>query len=328
VNEHFFVVFLRYYCTGPAALREIIIVQKYLPVGSAGIIVNAFFLLFFLAQPASAQLTQATPLTDSTVQLPSGKIFYRDSGGTGVPVIFLHAGSGNSMMWEYQIPVFIEAGYRFIAIDYRGVDTAPTAPAGIDASTRISELVALLGLEQFHLVGTAAGGGTALQYALAHREQLRSITIANSIGNVQDSEYTEMGRRIRPPQFNQLPLEMRELGPSYRAANPDGVARWLALAGEDRIAANIAVTPAATTSPTATADSPNAVTWARLETLMVPTLFITGAADLYTPPSVLRLFTDHMKHAESHVIVESGHSAFWENPELFNSLVLEFIDRH
>jgi pimeloyl-ACP methyl ester carboxylesterase len=303
--------------------------QKYLPIRTIGIMLCTFLSLLFPTCSVSAQTPQSAAIAGNTVQLPSGGIFYRDSGGAGVPVIFLHAGSGNSMMWQYQIPAFVEAGYRFIAIDYRGVDTAPTAAATVDASTRISELVTLLGLEQFHLVGTAAGGGTALQYALAYREQLRSITVANSIGNVQDAEYTEMGRRIRPPEFSQLPLELRELGPSYRAANPEGVARWLALAGEDRIAAGIAAAPAAAASSTAAAaSSPNAVTWARLENLMVPTLFITGAADLYTPPSVLRLFTDHMKQAESHVIVESGHSAYWEDPQQFNSLVLEFIARH
>lgn len=142
-----------------------------------------WLLMLALIPPVTAQGT-AVLTTDSTVQLPSGEIFYRDSGGTGVPVIFLHAGSGNSMMWEYQIPAFTDAGYRFIAIDYRGVDTAQGIVATIDASTRISELVALLVLGKFHLVGTAAGGGTALQYALEHQDQLRSITVANSIGNV------------------------------------------------------------------------------------------------------------------------------------------------
>lgn len=197
---------------------------------SARISVCTFFFLLSQAFSMPAQAAQIESVTDDTVQLPSGRIFYRDSGGAGIPVLFLHAGSGNSMMWEYQIPAFTSAGYRFIAIDYRGADTAPGSPAA-GTSTRISELVALLGLDKFHLLGTAAA-------------------------------------------------------------------------------------------------APDAVTWARLETLTIPALFITGAADLYTPPSVLRMFTDHMKHAEAQVIIESGHSAFWESPEEFNSLVLEFIGRH
>lgn len=55
---------------------------------------------------------------------------------------------------------------------------------------------------------------------------------------------------------------------------------------------------------------------------------MTGDADLYTPPSVLRLFKARMKHAALTIMPESGHSAFWENPEVFNKRVLEFIGTH
>lgn len=304
--------------------------------------------------PASAQ-TAAAKVTDTTVELPSGKLFYRDSGGKGIPVIFLHAGSGNSMLWEYQIPAFTAAGYRFIAIDYRGVGTTTAGPGGGNTADRINDLVAKLGLPKFHLVGTAAGGGTALQYALANRDKLRSITVSNSIGNVQDKEYSEMGSRIRPAAFNQLPLDMKELGPSYRAANPEGVKRWLALSSEGREtagpsaaapamggmgAAPAAAGPGGPGSPpapggqgaggpgAASANNPNAVTWANLEKFNVPTLLMTGDADLYTPPSVLRMFTARMKQAESQIIPESGHSSFWENPDVFNRTVLAFIAKH
>ena len=253
-------------------------------------------------------------VTDTTADLPSGKVFYRDSGGTGVPVVFLHAASGNSMLWEYQIPAFTQAGYRFIAIDHRA------APRGSNSSAVIHELITRLGIERLHLLGTAAGGGAALQYALAHAEKLRSLVVANSIGFVLDSEYIEMSNRIRPAQhFNQLPLDFRELGPSYRAANPDGVARWLALSGEGHAAAG----------PDTQANGANVlVSWDKLAALKVPTLFITGDADLYTPPSVLRMFTARMHAAASAVIPETGHSSYWESPEVFNRAVLAFLLKH
>ena len=248
---------------------------------------------------------RAATVTGTTVDLPSGKVFYRDSLGSGVPVVFLHAGSGNSMLWEFQIPAFIAAGYRFIAADHRGVGPAS-----------VGELLDKLGIAKFHLLGTAAGGGVALQYALAQPGRLRSLTVANSIGNVRDEEYVALGRRLRPaPWFGQLPLEFRELGPSYRAANPEGVKRWLALS--ERETATPAPSPAAIE-----------VTWAKLEALTVPTLLLTGDADLYTPPAVLRMFAAHMKQARFAVIPEAGHSAYWENPEAFNRAVLAFLRRH
>jgi pimeloyl-ACP methyl ester carboxylesterase len=274
---------------------------------------------------------QAAPgkIANITVDLPSGKLAYRDSGGNGIPVIFLHSGSGNSMIWEYQIPAFVTAGYRFIAIDYRGASGVGGGPSGsgADSNTRINELVTKLGLPKFHLVGTAAGGGAALQYALANADKLRSIVVANSIGNVMDKDYVEMGNRLRPSAFSQLPVEFRELGPSYRAANPEGVRRWLSLSME-RDPGGKSADPGAPPASPPPSGGPNAVTWAGLEKLTTPILLMTGDADLYTPPSVLRMFAAHIKQAESQVISECGHSAYWESPDVFNRTVLAFISKY
>jgi pimeloyl-ACP methyl ester carboxylesterase len=57
-------------------------------------------------------------------------------------------------------------------------------------------------------------------------------------------------------------------------------------------------------------------------------LLLTGDADLYTPPSVLRLFGQHMPRAELVVVPESGHAAQWENPTAFNRAVLRFLRQH
>ncbi len=252
-------------------------------------------------------------VTDTTAELPAGRVFYRDSGGAGVPVVFLHAASGSSMLWEYQIPAFTAAGLRFIAIDHRAT------ARGSNSSALIDGVLTKLNVDRCHLLGTAAGGGAALQFALAHPEKLLSLIVANSIGFVLDSDYLEMSNRIRPAAyFNQLPVDFRELGPSYRAADPAGVARWLAFSGKGQ------------SSPGAVAqDGGNVeVMWAGLESLKVPTLLMTGDADLYTPPAVLRMFVARIPHAESAVIAETGHSSYWESPQEFNRTVLAFIRKH
>ena len=219
------------------------------------------------------------------------------------PVVFLHASSGNSRMWVHQEPFFTKAGYRFVAYDRKGKGAAADE----------LELVAQqLKLQRFHLVGTAAGGIAATDYALSFPQRLLSLVIANSIVGVQDEDYVAMSRRLRPsPEFNALPVEVRELGPSYRAANPEGTRRW------SELAQHVASQP-----------SKNRITWAALETIEAPTLLITGDADLYTPPSVLRMFAERFPNCESLVIPECGHSAFWEQPEAFTRAVLDFLQKH
>jgi alpha-beta hydrolase superfamily lysophospholipase len=96
-------------------------------------------------------------LYEGFVDVPGAKISYKDSGGRGVPVIFLHAYTGSADVWEHQIPAFTRAGYRFIAYDRRGFGQT-VADANGPASTAPDDLLALidhLKIGKFHLVGTA-----------------------------------------------------------------------------------------------------------------------------------------------------------------------------
>jgi pimeloyl-ACP methyl ester carboxylesterase len=177
------------------------------------------------ASLAAALLPEASAAqaAEAYAHLPAGRVFYLDSGGDGAAVVFLHARSGNSLLFEKQVEPFSKAGYRLIAFDRVGQGRSTRASTSVDARPELEQLMDHLGVARFHLVGVAAGGGVVLEYVLAHPQRVASITIANSIGNVQDPDYLALGRRLRPPEFERLPLELRELGPSYRAAHPEGV---------------------------------------------------------------------------------------------------------
>jgi pimeloyl-ACP methyl ester carboxylesterase len=270
----------------------------------------------------SAQVRAPAPASETHAELPGVRLWYHDTGGSGVPVVFLHAATGSSRVWEYQIPAFTASGYRVIAYDRRGFGRTEIDPAGRQPGTGADDLQALLqylGVDRFHLVGTAAGAFVALDFALSFPERLRSLVVANSIGGVQDEDFLALGRRIRPsPQFDALPPEFRELGPSYRAANPGGTERWVAL---ERVSRADGPQPPAQTMR-------NRITFSTLDTITVPTLLLTGDADLYAPPPILRLFGARIKGSQSVIVPEAGHSTYWEQPEIFNRSVLAFIRKH
>jgi pimeloyl-ACP methyl ester carboxylesterase len=76
------------------------------------------------------------------------------------------------------------------------------------------------------LIGTAAGGFVALDFAISHPERLRSFTLLCSQAGVQNSDFMEAVKRLAPDGFRNMPPDFRELALSYRVANPGGVARW------------------------------------------------------------------------------------------------------
>src|SRR5262245_42802941 len=81
----------------------------------------------------AALMAQATPMKEAFADLPAVRLSYRDSGGSGVPVVLLHAATGSSRVWEHQEAAFSAAGYRVIAYDRRGFGrtavNASAAPA-------------------------------------------------------------------------------------------------------------------------------------------------------------------------------------------------------
>jgi pimeloyl-ACP methyl ester carboxylesterase len=259
--------------------------------------------------------------TGAFASLQGRRLWYLDSGGNGTPVVLMHAASGSSVMWERQVPALRAAGYRCIVYDRVGWGRSELE-AGADPGSATDDLQALLGLlrvDRFHLVGTAAGAIVAIDYALSFPDRLRSLTASNTVGGVQDAEYLALSRRLRPsPQFEALPVEVRELGPSYRAANPDDTVRWVTLSQQSR---NARPLPAPQTPR-------QRVTWERLDSIRAPVLLITGGADLYAPPPVLRLFAARLKGAETLVAPEAGHSVYWEDAELFNRTLLAFLARY
>jgi pimeloyl-ACP methyl ester carboxylesterase len=248
-------------------------------------------------------------------------LWFTDSGGSGVPVVFVHAATGSSRVWEYQRPVFASRGHRVITYDRRGYGRSVTDPSGPQPGTGADDLNALmdyLKIDRFHLVGTAAGGFVAWDYALSFPKRLRSLVVANSIGGVQDPEYQEAMQRLRTPDFLAMSPDMRELGPAYRVSNPSGAERWREL---ERTARPTSAQPPAQTFR-------NRVTFALLETITVPTLLLTGDADMYAPPPIMRMFAARVKSSQTAVIPEAGHSGYWEQPEFFNRTVLDFIRKH
>lgn len=253
--------------------------------------------------------------------LPGVRIWYHDSGGSGVPVVFLHAGTGSSRVWEHQIPEFTAAGYRFIAYDRRGWGRSVVDPSGPQPGTAADDLQRLmdyLGVDRFHIVATAAGGTIAWDFALSFPKRVRSMVIANNTGRVDDRQYQDLVSSLRPDTFDDLPPEFREVGPSYRAANPEGTRRWKELESISRPEG-----PLMETQPLK-----NHLTFALLETVQTPVLLIAGGADLAAPAPLQHFFTDRVRSASSLVVPDAGHSTFWEQPEQFNRAALEFIRKH
>jgi pimeloyl-ACP methyl ester carboxylesterase len=246
------------------------------------------------------------------------QLAYWDTGGAGEAIVLLHPGSGSAEFYPEQRRAFAEAGYRVVAYSRRGQGGSEMGGSamGNDAASffAVDDLLALmdcLGIERAHLVGNALGGFVALDAALWRPGRVRSLVLACSMMGIDEPDYQATLKALRPPAFDALPATVRELGPSYRASDPAGTAEWQARHERAGKGAPVRLR--------------SRITWPTIATLGMPALLMTGDADLWMPPALLRQVAPRFPDSRVAIVPDAGHSAQWEQPVVFNRLVLDFI---
>lgn len=259
------------------------------------------------------------PYKEGVAEVNGAKLYYRDSGGAGIPVFLMHPVTGSALVWSYQQPALVQAGYRVIAYSRRGhFGSSPADPQNGGVPSR--DLVALADffkIDRFAIVSSAAGTAIALDFAMDYSDRLLALIVAaGSYLDTDEPEYQKVLQHARIPEFNSIPPAHRELGPSYRAANIEGTKAWVELEHQALSGNKLGPKPA------------NKLNWANLARIHAPTLFIAGGADLAAAPTMMRLVAERVPGARMVVMSDVGHSPYWELPAAFNALVLDFLGKH
>ena len=155
------------------------------------------------------------PARDGLADIGGVKLWYSDTGGSGEAVVLLHAATANAFGWIYQQSTLAKAGYRVITYSRRGrypSEIGPSEPRG-SAAGDLKLLLDMLRIGRVHVVGVAAGGIYATDFALSFPDRIASLVIAGSIVAVGDPEYMKRSGALRPSGFNELPSDFKELGP-------------------------------------------------------------------------------------------------------------------
>ena len=116
----------------------------------------------------------------ATAALDRLTINYRLEGDGPETIVLVNGLADDLETWSDQLPALLEAGYRVLRFDNRGIGLSDkpvgpytTAMFAADAKA----LVEHLQISDFHLLGVSMGGMIAQEYALAHPADLRSVTL-------------------------------------------------------------------------------------------------------------------------------------------------------
>lgn len=252
--------------------------------------------------------------------LPGVRLWFLDSGGDGEPIVFLHANTATSQVWVPQLRHFARLGFRVIAPDRRGwgqsIAEPSTGPQPGSVAEDLEALVTFLGFHTFHLVASAGGTFSALDYAAWKPGRIRSLVAAASTGMIVDEEIAAFIARIAVPGWREPHFAVfREISPGFRGMNPEQTKEWIELESS-------AQQP---NGDVALVRTPN--TFEKLRQITAPVLALAAGADLLAPPAMMRIWAAQLVDAEFEVIPEVGHALAFEDPAAFNSAVESFIRR-
>jgi [ribosomal protein S5]-alanine N-acetyltransferase len=100
--------------------------------------------------------------------------------GSGSPVVLLHGFGLDARMWSEQVTA-LKRCHRVLTPDLPGF--GPTgAEAGVTGpAAALHELISAKRLEPVHLVGLSYGGAVAMDFALAHPDNVRTLALVDAL---------------------------------------------------------------------------------------------------------------------------------------------------
>lgn len=138
-----------------------------------------------------------------------GRIDLREFGASdGVPALYFHGtpSSASEAHWLHQ-PA-LEAGVRIVAVDRLGYHQS-TPLSGLDAGAQAYlELVDLLGVDRFAVVGFSGGATIALATAAAVPERVSVVHLGGALGSLASLRGGELGR-VRSTMFRAMSSSRR-----------------------------------------------------------------------------------------------------------------------
>jgi len=260
-------------------------------------------------------------------------IYYEDQG-SGQPIVLVHGWPLSGSMWEYQVPVLVEAGYRVITYDRRGFGRSSRPYSGYDYTSMtedLHDLIEKLDITDIILVGFSMGGGELARYAATYgTSKISKLIFISSIAPylLKTDDNPDGAPEV---VFHEMEENIKNDRAGFLKTFGEGFVNYednKDLISQGQLDYNFQI--AIDASPKGTLECINSFgrTDLRgdLEGIEIPTLFIHGDADHIVPlaPSSQQ---GHqlVKDSQLKIIKGGPHGLYLTHKKELNTLLLDFI---
>jgi pimeloyl-ACP methyl ester carboxylesterase len=250
-------------------------------------------------------------------------------------IVFIHGFGGSTFSWRHNAPFFADQGYRVVNLDMKGFglshkDFASDYSHPLHAEL-LAEVLARLEVDQAYLIGHSMGTSVMLHFAHLYPEKVLGLISVDGYVNLDESAF--------------YPFALLNFGPFRRTAEVvltryvtrERVGTLLESAShQDIVTAEVVdgyynrlvIGQWAQSLLAMTRDLHKNTIAFPLEDITSPTLIFWGEQDTWVMRAQIDKWRDEIPSAEFHVIPETGHLLMEENPELFNNMMLAFLQNN
>jgi pimeloyl-ACP methyl ester carboxylesterase len=259
-----------------------------------------------------------------TLTLEGARIAYEERG-TGEPVILLHGWNGSRKQWMLNLKA-LAPRFRVFAPDLPGYgDSEENAfPYTLDGMASFLEAMrTAFRLPSFHLVGHSMGGCISIRYAALYPDRVRRLVLVST-----PTRTASMGLWALMPGAKSF------VSSTYRLRS-ENVLKWMLYRDVyqpeylDLDLVNASVKAQALTTRQTLSQSTRLVRRmdlaGDLRSLGCPTLVVFGDKDRKVNPREALRQRDLLANPFMIVLTACGHYPPYERPELFNSVLLDFL---
>ncbi|RYE35875.1 MAG: alpha/beta hydrolase [Sphingobacteriaceae bacterium] len=235
--------------------------------------------------------------------------------GSGEVLLLLHGLMGALSNWEFVIEEFSK-DYRVI-IPMLPIYELPLLTIGVKTLSKfVHKFIQFKKLENVTVLGNSLGGHVGLIYALNHPEKLKAMVLAGSSGLYENAfggsfprreSYDFIREKVEYTFYSPKTATKELVDDVYESVNNrHKIIRLLAMA-KSAIRHNMAKD---------------------LHKIKIPVALIWGRNDKITPPEVAVEFSELLPNAELTWVDACGHAPMMEQPEEFNRLLKNFLEKN
>ncbi len=252
---------------------------------------------------------------------------YTDEG-EGPPVVLIHGYAAPASAWVLTVDALLAAGYRVISFDRRSHGDSETPPYGNRMARHgrdLGELLDHLGLDDVRVVGASMGGNTIWAYVDQYGPaRLRSAVIVDQTPKMLNSADWPYGF---------YGFDAGNAGTMFAAGVPDtGRGRTVDQSAPqllrlvERLGAPPAFRDGAAPETLPLLNDHALQDWRDVVARFSrPVLMIAGRESQVWPCEHAAAAVAGNPHGRSAIVEDSGHAVSFDQPDLFNRLLLDFL---